>query len=214
MPDESSIPEYYRHFVKPKPEAAPPPAAQPTHQVPPAWVTPPAQAPPLPAAALPPEAPSYQAHAFALALPPETWADQSAYVFAGPVSDGLQHNITVTLDPDLPDGLTLDAYADLQLDSIRGELRGCHLLLHDALQLDCGIPAHRAVFRWEPSDAVRVYQEQLYVLAGRMGYKLTATYTRKTRKTLGPVIERIMKSFVPKPPAVPPPAAQPPVTHG
>ena len=44
-------------------------------------------------------------------------------------------------------------------------------------------------------DEIRIYQQQIFVLVEKTAYKMTASYTKKTRKTLGPAIERMMLSL-------------------
>ncbi len=58
-----------------------------------------------------------------------------------------------------------------------------------------GMTAYQAIFSWFPTDGVKVYQEQIFVLAEGCAYMLTATFSKKTRKTLGPQVERMMLSF-------------------
>ena len=72
-------------------------------------------------------------------------------------------------------------------------------LAHLPEPLTNGLPAHRVIYVWCPMEGMRVYQEQLYVLHDGIGYKLTATFTKKTRKTLGSRVERMMLSFNPSP---------------
>ena len=201
MPDKRAIPDYYRQFTDPVPERRPapePPAA------------PPALAPrAAPAAAPQPAAPlvetrPYRADAFTLALPTDGWRDQTIFQLAGPIADGLQHQVTVTVDPGVPP-VTLAEYAAVRRAQLEDTLQGCHVLLDDEIALDAGIAAARLVYRWWPSETRRLYQEQLHLLVPapehpdgeQTGYTLTATFTRKTRRTHGPAVERVMRSFAP-----------------
>jgi hypothetical protein len=70
-------------------------------------------------------------------------------------------------------------------------------LLKEPIEMDDGREAYRAIFVWWPVEDVRIYQEQLYVLDGSTGFTITASFSKKTRKTLGPEIERAMLSFSP-----------------
>ena len=80
---------------------------------------------------------------------------------------------------------------------MENELKGCRLLKQGKTQLANGLPAYEAIFSWYPTDDLRVYQHQIFVLHEKRGYKLTATFTKKTRKTIGPLVERMMLSFNP-----------------
>ncbi len=84
------------------------------------------------------------------------------------------------------------------MQSLEAQLQGCRVLKRDQVALDNGLPAYRAIFVWRPAEDQRLYQEQLYVLHQQTGYTLTATFTKKTRKTLGSQVERIMLSFTPE----------------
>jgi hypothetical protein len=70
-------------------------------------------------------------------------------------------------------------------------------LKKEEIKLANGMPAYRAIFSWYPTDELRVYQEQMYVLHEKTAFRMTATFTKKTRKTLGPLVERMMLSFNP-----------------
>lgn len=138
----------------------------------------------------------YRANQFSINLY-EGWEDKTIFIISGPVSGGVQHNITINPDPGVQTNNLLD-YADVQVLSLEAELKSCRILKREMIQLNSGMPAYRVIFRWYPTDELRVYQEQIYVLHEKNGYKLTATFTRKTRKTLGPQVERMMLSFEPK----------------
>ncbi|MBP1730039.1 MAG: hypothetical protein H6Q55_468 [Deltaproteobacteria bacterium] len=139
--------------------------------------------------------PLYRAFRFSLAFP-EGWADKTLFTLAGPVTDGIQHNITVAVDEEAGNQSLRD-YADWSILALEEELKGCRVLKEEEVKLANGLPAYRVIFSWWPSDELRVYQEQVLVLAGSRGYRLTATFSKKTRKTVGPEVERMMFSFTP-----------------
>ena len=59
--------------------------------------------------------------------------------------------------------------------------------------------AYEAIFSWFPTNDIKIYQHQIFVLVEKTAYKLTASFTKKTRQTLGPQVLRMMLSFEPKP---------------
>lgn len=187
MPSE--IPEYYRQFAEKPPPPAPAASGKRTAV--------PATAPFDPAAL-------YLANTFMLGLA-EDWQDRTLHIIAGPVTDDMQHSILVDVEPEVGTDDLVD-YADWQVKALEEDLKGCRLLLQEPIQLANGLPAYRAIFCWYPAEDVRIYQEQVYVLHENTGYKLTASFTKKTRKTLGPQVERMMLSFSPGAPAVQSPA--------
>jgi hypothetical protein len=139
----------------------------------------------------------YKANDFSISLY-EDWQDKTIYTIAGPVTDGIQHSIIINLNPDV-ETESLRDYADWNIATLTSELKGCRLLLQAPITLANGLPAYKAIFCWYPTDELRIYQEQIYVLVGTTGYNLTASFTKKSRKTLGPQVERMMLSFTPNP---------------
>jgi hypothetical protein len=137
----------------------------------------------------------YQGNGFSISQP-DGWEDKTIHTIMGPVDNGIQHNILITVEPNVP-FKSVDEYADIQITAIETELQSCILLKREKITLANGFPAYKVVFRWTPSDKFRVYQEQIFVLADKTAYKLTTTFTKKTRKTLGPAVERILMSFQP-----------------
>jgi hypothetical protein len=144
----------------------------------------------------------FQGNSFTLKLY-EDWKDKTIYTIAGPVSDGVQHNIIIMVDYDLEVDNLRD-FADWNIYTLENELKGCRLLKQGEMALNNGLPAFKAVFSWYPTEELRIYQEQIFVLVDKIGYKLTASFTKKTRKILGPQVERMMLSFVPNPSLVSP----------
>lgn len=140
----------------------------------------------------------FHADGFALRLQ-DGWDNETVYVLEGPVEDDLQHTIQVNVDPDAGDVAVID-YADMQIEGQKNTLKGCRLLMKRFTQLDNEMRAYRAIFVWYPTEDRRLYQDQFYVVHGGVGYRLTASFTKKTRKTLGPRVERAFRSFDPHPP--------------
>lgn len=138
----------------------------------------------------------YRGHGFSLQMD-DGWQDKTIYTLIGPVTDGVQHNIMVQPDNEA-EGMSLADYADWQIRTLEEQIRGCRVLLRQQVTLASGLPAYRAIFSWYPSEHQRIIQEQIYIVAGTKAYRLTATFTKKTRKTIGPAIERMMLSFAPQ----------------
>jgi hypothetical protein len=124
----------------------------------------------------------------------EDWEDKTLYTLLGPVTDGIQHNVIIDVERDAPFD-TLEEYADWHIKTLESELKSCMLLKRGEIKLTNGTDAYEAIFSWYPSDEIRIYQQQIFVLVEKTAYKMTASYTKKTRKTLGPAIERMMLSL-------------------
>ncbi len=75
------------------------------------------------------------------------------------------------------------------------DLKSCTLLKKGATKLTNGTEAYEAIFSWYPTDELRIYQHQIFVQFGKIVFKLTASFTKKTRQTIGPAVLRTMLSF-------------------
>lgn len=138
----------------------------------------------------------YRADAFTLDLRPG-WRDRTVFVLEGPHAHEFQHVLTVNVDTEVDDDMALLDYADLQVANQLDTLRGCRLLKKGYTKLDNGLTAYRAVFVWYPAEDRRIYRDQLFVLHRGTAYTMAASFTKKTRKTLGPRVTRAMHSFEP-----------------
>ena len=128
---------------------------------------------------------------------PQDWKDKSIYSLNGPIDSGIQHNILITVEYDVEID-SLANLADRQIESLETQLKGCRVLKRGERTLNNGQEAYEAIFRWYPTDEQCLYQKQIYVLFGSTAYALTTTFSKKTRKTRGPEVDRIMMSFKPE----------------
>lgn len=137
----------------------------------------------------------FQGNCFTLNLYNE-WKDKTIYTVSGPVSDGIQHNIIVTVDYEAKYDSVVD-FAEWQIKTLEDNLKGCLLLKKGNKVLQNRMPAYEAIFRWYPTDKLKLYQHQIYILHETTGFQLTSSFTKKTRKMFGPAVERMMLSFNP-----------------
>lgn len=132
-------------------------------------------------------------HRFRIDLPPE-WQETTIYTFQGPEENGVRHQILVTVEtPPEPDDL--EGYAALRIRTLTSALQAYQELKRGPIQLANGLPAYELVCRWAPLEDRTVYQRILYVIAGGNGYSLVATFSKKSWKTYGLQVDRILKSF-------------------
>jgi hypothetical protein len=124
----------------------------------------------------------------------EDWEDKTIYTITGPVTDGIQHNVVINVERDCPYEKVVD-YANWQIKTLEEELKGCSLLKRGETKLTNGTDAYEAVFSWYPVDDFRIYQHQVYIVLKQTAYKLTASFTKKTWKTLGPSVLRMLLSI-------------------
>ena len=129
---------------------------------------------------------------------PEEWQDETVYTLTGPIEDGIKHNVLINVEHNVEVDSVAE-HADRQIETLTAQLQGCRFLKRGEIRLNNGLEAYEAVFRWYPADEVRLYQRQVYVLLENTAYTLTSTFTKKSRKIIGPEVDRIMMSFRPEP---------------
>lgn len=119
------------------------------------------------------------------------------FTFTGPVIDGMQHNVTITVGEQVP-FTSVREFAEWQIATTEQELQSCRLLKKGNIALLNGIPAFLAIFVWYPTEGLKMYHEQIFVLSDGSAYTLTASFSKNSRRTLGPQVERMMLSFEPQ----------------
>lgn len=130
-------------------------------------------------------------------LQPEAWSDATVYLLRGPVSDGLQHSITITCDHD-PRTDVLDEYATARADEALDALENAVLLINDTVALNSGALARRYIIRWTVKNRT-LYLQNICLLTEDMGFVLSASFTDSSRRDVGGEVEAVMRSFTPEP---------------
>ncbi|MBU0994964.1 MAG: DUF1795 domain-containing protein [Proteobacteria bacterium] len=125
---------------------------------------------------------------------PEDWEDQSIYRYQGPEKDGIQHNIFVNIENNVED-VDIEDYAKKNIHALEKSLQGYQELKRGPVSLDSGVRSFELVYQWCPVENRKVYQRVVYILINQTGYILTATFSKKTWKTFGPGVDKILKSF-------------------
>jgi hypothetical protein len=129
---------------------------------------------------------------------PDGWEDQTMYTFKGPDDSGVQHNLVLIIDNDL-EGVDLQAYAKLRLDSIKDTLPGFELMGEREKELKSGNKAYEIVYKWSPGADKTLVQKQVFAIMGDKAYNFTSSFSKKTIKTIGAQVDEIIDSFVPDP---------------
>ncbi|NLI16199.1 MAG: DUF1795 domain-containing protein [candidate division Zixibacteria bacterium] len=134
-----------------------------------------------------------------LELPPG-WIDETVYTFKGPDDSGVQHNLVLMIDKEAkPDDIT--AYAKQRIQTLAQTLQGFELLGEQPKKVKSGFDAYEAVYKWIPTEGKVIFQKQVYLIAYGVTYNFTASFSKKTIKTIGVEVDAIIDSFRPEPPA-------------
>ena len=132
---------------------------------------------------------------FALSFP-DLWKDETMYSFKGPEDSGIQHGLLVTIDRE-PDTADLARYARECIYALESTLAGAEFLKQEEKELSSGYPAYEAVYKWVPSEGKVLWQKQVWIMAEGTVYNFTASFSKKTFKTIGREVDEIIDSFAP-----------------
>ena len=127
---------------------------------------------------------------------PDGWEDQTVHYFMGPEESGLQHSLSLQVDTQ-PDTDELADYARERIAQVLESIPGVEILKEDEKQLPGGVPAYEAVYKWAPSEDKVVFQKMVFVKHNDVMYNFNATFTKKTIKTLGVEVDRMIAEFIP-----------------
>lgn len=129
---------------------------------------------------------------------PDGWKETTVYTFEGPCDSGIQHNLVLSILPKLPENVALPQYVKSQLEESAAALPGFELISEKEIHHPEAAGGYETVFRYQPSDDVRYIQKQWYFIFKENIYLLTATFNKKTLKTIGKEIEGIVFSLKPE----------------
>ena len=98
------------------------------------------------------------------------WQDKTIYTLTGPVTDGIQHNVIINVNPEVPFDNLID-YADWQIKTLEEELKSCRLLKRGGTKLDNGTDAYEADFSWMPVENLRIFQHMIFILVKNTAFQ-------------------------------------------
>jgi hypothetical protein len=133
---------------------------------------------------------------FKLDIPPG-WVDETVYTYKGPDDSGVQHNLVLMVDSESNPG-DLIAYAKQRIQTLTQTLSGFELLSEQPKKLKSGFDAYEVVYKWIPAEGKIIFQKQVYLIANGVAYNFTASFSKKTIKTIGNEVDEIIDSFKPE----------------
>jgi len=134
-------------------------------------------------------------HKFHIDLP-KGWSDQSLFTFTGPEDKGLPHQFFLLIDKNVGE-VDLDQYAKERIDAVVQQDPTIEILKRERETLPNGREVVDFVCRTAPGGENLVYRRLVYMIVGEAGYTFTATFNRKTIKTLGVEVMNMINSFQP-----------------
>lgn len=127
---------------------------------------------------------------------PDGWDDRTVYLFMGPDDSGVQHTMQLVIDPDTG-GADLEEYALNRIDATMEALQGAEILKKEEKTLSNGLPAFECVYKWIPVDNQIIFKKNIYIIIDGVGYSFSGNFSKKTLKTIGVEMDRIIDSFRP-----------------
>jgi hypothetical protein len=133
---------------------------------------------------------------FSLALP-DTWKETTVYTFEGPHDSGVQHNLVLVIDSNVPEKIELAEYAKMQFGTNKEVLPGFALISESERMLPSGQAAYEIVYKYAPSDDTVLFQKQVFLIIEDKGYIFTSTFSKKTLQTIAVEVDQIIANFRP-----------------
>lgn len=127
---------------------------------------------------------------------PDGWEDQTMYTYKGPDDSGVQHNLVLMIDSE-SEGIDLNSYAELRIESLKSTLSGFELMGQREKKLKSGHVAYEIVYKWAPGADKILVQKQVFTMIGEKTYNFTASFSKKTIQTIGSQVDAIIDSFAP-----------------
>jgi len=136
-------------------------------------------------------------HKFEIQLP-DGWEDMTVHYFQGPEMFGVQHNLSLVVDPYCR---TKDVgeYATMRVEAVMESIPDAEILKEEEISLPSGDAAYVVVYKWVPAKGKVLFQKLVYTIRDGKGYSFSATLTKATMKTIGVEVDRMIATFTPGP---------------
>jgi len=125
---------------------------------------------------------------FSMILPPE-WNDTTIFTFEGPHDDGLQHNLVVVVDPYVEKNVDVKKYAQTQIATTLSFLPGFEMVSEAAGKRGDGALTYQICYKYACEGSQTIFQKQVYIADKNALCIFTASFTKKTLKTIMPIVD-------------------------
>lgn len=126
---------------------------------------------------------------------PDTWKETTVYTFEGPYDSGVQHNLVLTVLPGLQEDVELETFAKLQTETSAGMLPGFELVSEKPAAFFSRCAGVEITYSYQPTDEITFFQKQWYFAINDKVYLFTATFNKKTIKTVAMEVEQVIRSL-------------------
>ena len=118
--------------------------------------------------------------------------------FLGPDDSGVQHVLNLVVDPNAQTD-DVEDYARDRIDQIVESMPAAEILKEEQKMLASGVEAYEAVYKWVSPNGKVTFQKLVYMIRDGVAYTFSANFSKKTIKTIGVEVDRIIESFEPGP---------------
>ncbi|HMD69118.1 MAG TPA: DcrB-related protein [Chitinivibrionales bacterium] len=128
---------------------------------------------------------------------PDGWKETTVHTFEGPLDGGVQHNLVLSILPELDKKVTLAEFARGQLSLSAKALPAFEMLSEADRAAPSGRALRVAVYKYTPADQVTYYQKQYFIIDSGRGYVFTSTFSKATLSTIADEVDKIVDSLTP-----------------
>jgi hypothetical protein len=132
---------------------------------------------------------------FQLTFPDENWKETTVYTFEGPHDSGVQHNLVLTIDQNVPKDIVLKDYAKGQFEATTRMLPGFEFVEEKERKMPSGDPIYEITYKYIPAEEVVLFQKQWYLFAHNKAFIFTSTFNKKTLNTIMNDVMKIVGSL-------------------
>ncbi len=129
---------------------------------------------------------------------PDGWEDRTVHYFMGPDDSGVQHMLNLVVDRNVSTD-DVSEYARDRIDQIIDTMPAAEILKEEQKTLASGVEAYEAIYKWVPPNGKVTFQKLAYMIRDGVAYSFSANFSKKTIKTIGVEVDRIIESFEPGP---------------
>ena len=132
-------------------------------------------------------APAYTFPPFRMTLL-DGWVDQTVFIIRGPEEDGVEHILTIQIDPKL--GRTaIEKYGEKMAEATLASLTNAELLKSGPVTLPGGLAAYELVFKWLPMEDQVIFRRQLYVERKKHAFIVSGSFSEQTLEAFSPQMD-------------------------
>ncbi len=132
---------------------------------------------------------------FQLTFPDDGWKETTVFTFEGPHDGGVQHNLVLTIDRNVPADVALRDYAKGQFEATAQVLPGFEFIEEKEKRMPSGDPVYEITYKYIPADEVILFQKQWYLFMNKKAFIFTSTFSKKTMNTIAHDVMGIIGSL-------------------